>query len=132
MFLQMKNYTVLAASFLVTCVIAAVVFLEFNKDDIAISFSETRDQVTLSVSFPDEDSKRVQDYVKAQLKMTDLSDLKNLEVKQYHTPDQQMRFSIKSRDGYIKIALDKIKNPPAAYSRLKKIGNGLNTLLTQR
>ncbi|MEO7992107.1 MAG: hypothetical protein ABI663_21320 [Chryseolinea sp.] len=130
----MKKYTVLAAVLLVVCCMAAAAMAlrNINNHDINISFSETDDKLTLSASFPDEDSERVQDYIKTQLKMTDLSDFGNLEIKRYHTPDQKMHFSIKSRDGYIKIVLDKTNNTSASYNQLKKTREGLNTLLTHR
>ena len=125
----MKSYTVLAAAILV-CVIAAAVLCT-NRNDINITFSETKDDITLSASFPDKDSERVQEYVKAQLQLKDLSDFKQLKTKQYNTPDQQMHFSIKSGSGHIKIVLDKVRSSSGSYRQLKKIGEGLNKLLTQ-
>ena len=126
----MKSYTVLAAAILV-CAIAAVVLCGANRNDINITFSETKDDITLSASFPDHDSERVQEYVKSQLQLKDLSDFKHLKTKQYSSPDQQMHFSIKSGTGHIKIVLDKVRSSSGSYRQLKKIGEGLNKLLTQ-
>jgi acetone carboxylase gamma subunit len=125
----MKNNIYLAVGLSVVVVIAVVLFLrkEFS-DDIDISFAETEEAVTLSATFPDEDSKMVHDYVKKQLKMSDLTDFKYLEVKNYQTPDATMRFHVNAHAGYIKIVLEKKENSKAGYRKLKETAEGVKKL----
>jgi hypothetical protein len=126
------KYLIIACS--VICLIAVGVLVSriMHDNDIKISVSENKHELTLSASFPDQDSKRVHDYIKSELKMVDLSDMRAVEIKRYETPDYKMHFSIKSRNGYIKIVLDKDENTSAAYYRLKKASEGLEDLLAGR
>jgi hypothetical protein len=113
--------------------IVALVLINCGSDeDIAIEISETEEALTVYASYPDKDSKLVHDYVRSKLKMTDITDLHHLEVKKYQTPDQQMNFHIKSRDGYLKIVLDKSENTRQSYLAMKRTGQGLQTLFQRR
>jgi uncharacterized protein YsxB (DUF464 family) len=126
------KYLIIACSAI--CVIAVGIFVARMKHshDINIVVSENKHALTLSASFPDQDSRMVHDYIKSELKMVDLPDMRSVEIKHYETPDYKMRFYVKSRDGYIKIVLDKDENTSAAYYRLKKASEGLENLLAGR
>jgi hypothetical protein len=124
------KYLIIACSAI--CLIAAIVFINARmfRNDIKIGVSEDNDELTLSATFPDSDSEMVQDYIKSELRMTDLSDLHAVEIKHYETPNRKMRFYIKSKDGYIKIVLKRDENSSAAYYKLKRTSKGLEEVLT--
>ena len=113
--------------------VAAIVMLvamSCGKDnDISLSMSETKEKLVISASYPARESARVHDYIKSKLNMTDITDFRHLEVEKYRTPDKKMNFHIKSRDGYLKIELDKRDNTSRSYKALKKIGEGLGGVL---
>ena len=127
----MKNQPYVIASCTVFAIIAGAIFINARmfRNDISISVSETKHEFKLSASFPDKDSKEVHDYLKSRLNMTDLSDMSAVEIENYETPDYKMRFYIRSRNGSIKIILDKDENTLAAYHKLKKTSEGLKKLL---
>jgi hypothetical protein len=102
-----------------------------NDDDIHISISESEEELSLSASFPKEDSEKVHEYVKAKLKMSDLSDFRYVEIKHYQTPDHKMRFHIEARPGYIKIVLDRTENSEAAYRKLRATAEGVKKVLAE-
>ena len=127
----MKNLRLLSYSLLS----AAVLLLAAGcgtDNDINISISETDDELVVAARYPEKESKRVHQYVKTKLRMTDISDFNHLEIKEYQPPHQRMNFHIKSRDGYLKIVLDKKENTMRSYERLKDAGKGLQKLLAQR
>jgi hypothetical protein len=123
---------VVGAIFLVVIAVAAIVFFKSNLfgKNINITISDSRNELSLVASFPIKYSEEVQGYIKSELNMTDLPDLKFVEVKRYQTPDHEMRFHIKSRDGYLKIVLDKRDNDHESVYKLKEIGKGVEEILT--
>ncbi len=115
------------------CAVAAAIFIYGRPgNNISIRFSDTDDELEFSASFPDEYSDEVHDFVKSQLRMNDLSDMKYLEVKHYETPDQRMRFDIKSRKGFLKITMDKRENSREGYALLRRTGERIKTIVTSR
>lgn len=127
----MKNLCSLTYSFLSAVPVLIVIGCGTNND-VDIRISETKDELVVSASYPEKESKRVQDYVRSKLKMTDISDLRYLEIKKYQAPGQNMNFHIRSRDGYLKIVLDRSKNTYQSYKALKETGQGLGKLLAQQ
>lgn len=127
----MKKLGSLIYSFL-SAVLVLIVIGCGTDNDIAIGIFETKDELVLSASYPENESKRVHEYVRSKLRMTDISDLRYLEIKEYQTPDQKMIFYIKSRDGYLKIMLDRSKNTYQSYKTLKKTGQELGKLFEHR
>lgn len=128
--MKIQKYLVVAFSF--AFVVAGVLLVKnlIHNNDVDIRTYETEEELIVSARFPKEETERVHEYVRAHLRMNDLSDLKNLEVKDYITPDARMRFHIKSRPGYIKIVLDRTENSTFAYKRLKETGAGIEHVLT--
>jgi hypothetical protein len=126
----MKNRVPFAIVFSVVIVGTVFVLKPMMSDnDISVNISETEEELTLSAAFPRKDSELVHKYLKAQLKMTDLTDLKYLEVKRYQTPNEKMRFHIKSRPGHVKIVFNKTENTFRSYRKLKETCEGLKQLL---
>ena len=78
-----------------------------RSEDISIGTSETTQELTLFADFPDRKSEAVQDFLVKNLNLTDLTDLRHLEIKHYQTPDRSMRFYIKSTEGSLRISLNK-------------------------
>lgn len=116
-------------------VVGAGLFLSYTmtpRNNINISLSETDEQLTFSASFPVEDTRSVHDYVKSKLKMTDLTDLRHLEIKKYETPDQKMRFHLLASAGRIKIILDRRENGPEAYRKIKIISEGVKRVVVEK
>lgn len=127
----MKNLCSLTYSFLFAVLVLMVIGCGTNND-VDIRISETKDELVISASYPEKESKRVHEYVKSKLKMTDISDLRYLEIEEYQTPDQNMSFHIRSRDGYLKIVLDRSKNTDQSYKVMKETGQELGKLFGTR
>jgi hypothetical protein len=127
--MQNQKYIFISGTLLAVIVSAIFINAIMFSHDITISVSETKHKLNLSASFPDRDSKKVHDYIKSQLNMSDLTDMQSVEIKHYETPDYKMRFYIKSRNGSIRIVFDKDENTLAAYRKLKKTGEGLKKVL---
>lgn len=127
----MKDQRILIVTLVVSMLISAVIFVSMrNRSDIDIEISEDEDEWSLYASFPSERSEEVSNYLKSRLKMTDLTDLRHLEIERYETPDGKMRFHIKSNSGYVRIVMDRKENSRDAYVKLKKAAEGLSKLLT--
>jgi hypothetical protein len=118
----------LAAVFLAGTAITIKEFL--NDGDIHISVSEDEDQLEVMARFPRDQTKAVQDFLRSQLNLSDLSDLNAVVIKKYQTPDDKMTISLKSRPGYFKIVLDKHGNSKEAYQKLKNASEGIKAVLT--
>ena len=127
----MKNLRSLTFSLLCGVLLLTVVGCG-TDNDIDISISETEEELVVSANYPDNKSSAVHRYVKSKLRMTDISNFRYLEVKNYQTPDHKMNFQIKSRDGYLKIVLDKTANSHRSYELVKDMGKGLQHLFSNR
>jgi hypothetical protein len=103
-----------------------------TDNDIDLSISETEEELVVSASYPARDSERVHDYIKSKLNMTEITDLRDLDGKDYQSPDTKMNFHIKSRDGYLKIVLDRRENTSRSYKVLKETAEGLQVLFKER
>lgn len=122
--------TLLIAFALVIAV--AISFIDRPGSHTNITISETNEEVKLEATFPDSESQRVHDYVKSKLGMTDLADMKYLEVKHYQTPDQKMRFHIKSGIGFVTITMAKDENSRSAHRKLRETSEGIEDVLAGR
>jgi len=102
----------------------------FSKRDINISVSEDDDELEITAQFPKEKTKALHDYLRSQINLSDLSNLNEVVIKKYHTPDNEMTIYLKSRPGYIKIVLDKHMNGKEAYQKLKIVSEGIKQVFT--
>ena len=135
---QLKTMTKQRANTLIFCLcipglVMAFLFLKnamSGNNNISITVSESKKEINISADFPDEKSKRVQDFLRNKLKMVDLNDLTYLEIEHYSTPDRLMRFYIKSRPGSVELSMNKEENDIQAYQRMKETGEEIKEVLT--
>lgn len=102
-----------------------------NDDNTRISVSNNKNEIRLEADFPKEKTVRVHQYLRNQLQLRDVDDLRHLEVKKYITSDGSMNFHIKSREGYLKILLRKDRNSTDAFHKIQTTANGLKEVLTR-
>jgi hypothetical protein len=98
-----------------------------GNTDISVIISEK--EMRLTASYPKEKSRRVHEYVKETLHLNGLPDMQAVEIKEYKTPDGLYSMYIKSRDGYLKIRMDRLKNPPGTFDQLKLVSEGIQKVL---
>jgi hypothetical protein len=98
-----------------------------NSTDI--SFSENKETASLTASYPKNRSKGVHEYIRNYFGLGDQVEMSALHVKRYQTPDGSMQFGIKSKDGYLKITLNKTENSREAYVKLRGAVVGLKSAL---
>ena len=115
---------------LISIASSAIAFREFfSMGDIEISVSEDDDELEITAQFPKEKTKALQDYLRSQINLSDLTDLNAVVIKKYQTPDDEMTIYLKSKPGFIKIILDKHKNSREAYLKLKNASEGIKQVL---
>jgi hypothetical protein len=125
-----QKYFIIGLCFVL--ITAAVILVSMRgNSNIEIEVSETGSEWSLAASFPAKYAADVHDYIKSELRMTDLTDFRHLEIKRYETPDHKMRFHIKARTGSLEIVMNRKENSPAAWQRLKKASEGLKSILTR-
>lgn len=119
-------------AFMLTFFVAGTAFLNkiTGRTGTQISLSDTRNELKLEAKFPREKSERVQNYVRGRLQLKNAVDLQHFEAKRYITPDGSMDIHLKSRDGYLHIAMRKDRNGPDAIEKIKLTAEGLNKVLT--
>ncbi len=126
-----------ATLFLALCMISAVFFYSFvkkdsNSDNISISVNESDDQYRLSAEYPEKQTRKVQRYLDDYLEPSGNMSFVNAEIDATMKLDNSMTFHIKSSPGTLRIKFDKRKNSADAYRRMKKLGDELKTLLTEK
>ena len=118
------------------CFLFATALFLYKKQildkDTHLSITEDQRQLSINANYPVAISSEVHEYLKHQLHLSDLPDLRNLEIKEYHVPDGSMTFHIKSRNGFVKILMNKKINNEMAYQKIKATGAGLNEILTRQ
>jgi hypothetical protein len=103
----------------------------FGNGNTDISLSITEKEINFTASYPKAKAKRVHAYVKETLHLNDLPDMQSVEIKEYKTPDGIYTLYLKSRDGYLKLRLDRRRNPPEAFEQVKMIGEGVKKVLAE-
>jgi hypothetical protein len=101
----------------------------YISDNLSISISENKEKITLTVEYAANRAASVHQYISDHFGLTDLTELGATEVKDYHTPDKSMHFYIKSRNGYLKIVMNRKSNTPEAYDRIRQAAEGLKRVL---
>ena len=125
--------TFLIAAVLLVALIAAFPFVKkklMGGNSISISMSDNQHEFSISAEFPDQKSGAVQSYLRRELELKDLPDIRNVEVQNYQTTSGQMSFSIKAESGYVRLSMDKDLNNDQAYLKMRKTGEGLKAVLT--
>lgn len=100
-------------------------------DNIHLSLSENEKTVTVKASYPKADSKRVHEFVRQHLHLTDLPDLSGVELSGYTTPDGFLSMYFKSKNGYLKIVMEKEKNTAQAYEQMKSTVKGIQRIVAE-
>ena len=98
-----------------------------GNTDISVIISEK--EMRLTASYPKDKSRKVHAYVQEALHLSELPDMKAVEIKEYKTPDGLYSMYIKSRDGFLKIRMDRLKNPPETFDQLKLVSEGIQKVL---
>jgi hypothetical protein len=104
----------------------------FNGNNINISISENKKTLEFSAEFPTNRSKEVQQTIDEELNLKGDISLENVEVKDYTTPDKQMKIYVKSESGYCKVVLKKAENSKESYEKLKVLSGKINKVLTKK
>lgn len=102
----------------------------FRDSNVDISIRENKEEIRLTASYPKAQAKSVHQYINDYFGLNNLTELKAVDVKNYRTPDSSMNFYIKSRDGYLRIVLNRKTNTGAAYERIRGAAEGLKKILT--
>jgi hypothetical protein len=95
----------------------------------SVQVLETKNELIITADYPNNMSEKVQDKLQAYLKMHDVNNLDNVEITNYLSPDQHLKFNINTNDGHVKIWLDKRENNANAYARMKETGTLLKQVL---
>lgn len=103
--------------------------LRGDNGNIGISIRENEEKITLTASYPKSSSQSVHEYIKNYFGINNITDMDAVELKQFETPDGSIRFHIKSRNGYLKLVLNKFDNPQQAVGRIKEAAEGIKKVL---
>jgi hypothetical protein len=101
-----------------------------NNGNINISFSENKEEVTISAKFPKDKTKEVQNYLTKELNGSDDFSFINTELDATITLHNKMNFYIYSNEGTLKIIMDRINNSAESYRKMKKMNEDLKKILT--
>ena len=103
-----------------------------NNDDLSISVSDTDDTYTFKASFNEGNTGKVQDYINDSIKPNGLFKSTHDYFNVTTTLKDGTYFYVKESPGRLKIEIDKRKNPTASYQRIKKMCEGVSTILKER
>lgn len=100
-----------------------------HSHSIDISFTENKETARLLAYYPRDRATSINAYVKDHFGLTDITEMRVVEVSGYRTPDSSMSFDMKVRDGFLKIVMNKKENTLAAYDRLRAAAEGIQAIL---
>ena len=103
----------------------------FSNDNTDMSLSLTEKEILFTASYPKGKAKRVHAYVKETLHLDDLTDMQSVAIKEYKTTDGIYTLHLKSRNGYLKLILDRRRNPPEAVEHIKMVCEGVKKVLAE-
>ena len=101
-----------------------------NRNNTSITLSENKHSVNISAEFPEDKSGKVHDFLRHKLNLADLPDLSHLEIKDYSTPDNRLRFSIRSMPGSLELSMNREQNSRDAYRTIKETAEEIKHVLT--
>ena len=128
-----KELVYLMISLVIMGIIATTLYMRENFADHNINITVSEDEYEFSIiaRFPEEKSKALHDYLRTQIDLSDLSNLNDVVIKKYQTPDDQMTVYLKSKPGYFKIIMNKQRNSREAYRKLKNASEGIKHVFTK-
>jgi hypothetical protein len=101
-----------------------------NRNDINLEVSENESELNISAEFPDEKTPVVKNYLKKELKLSKNIATKNNKIEENISLQDGTFFYMKLAEGRLKIEMERKRNSQTAYKRLKKMFEGLKTVLT--
>ncbi|MCP9746777.1 hypothetical protein [Lacihabitans sp. CS3-21] len=101
-----------------------------NRNDINLEVSENESELNISAEFPDEKTPVVKNYLKKELKLSKNISTKNNKIEENISLEDGTFFYMKLAEGRLKIEMERKRNSQTAYKRLKKMFEGLKTVLT--
>lgn len=118
---------------LTLAVLALLSYLAFhfaNRNDINLEVSENESELNISAEFPDDKTPVVKNYLKKELKLSKNISTKNNKIEENISLEDGTFFYMKLAEGRLKIEMERKRNSQTAYKRLKKMFEGLKTVLT--
>ncbi|MFM9908299.1 MAG: hypothetical protein ACKVOW_03060 [Chitinophagaceae bacterium] len=107
-------------------------FLSCNVgNDTKVSLTESKTALTFSAYFPDRKTARVQEFINDQLEHKSIFNTYNSEVEGAITLNDQTTFYLKSKAGKLEINFNKEENNEASVQRIKKLCEGVKSVLTK-
>lgn len=104
----------------------------YRDNDVSISIQEDEEQYRLSARFEDRKTRAVQNYISRYTASTvNFKSRRNKYVDATVTLDDNTRFYIKSKQGLLKIKLDKEENSAESCEKIKKMCEGVKELLAE-
>lgn len=124
--------TMLFSFSILVAVISSRSFKEsFANGNTDISLSLNENEIRFTAKYPKNKAGKVHAYVKETLQLHGLPDMQSAEINKYKTPDGLYTLYLKSRDGYLRIKLDRHRNPPEAFEHIKSICEGVKKILAE-
>ncbi len=123
----MKNLLLTLAAL---ALLSYLAFHYANRNDINLEVSENESELNISAEFPDEKTPVVKNYLKKELKLSKNISTKNNKIEENISLEDGTFFYMKLAEGRLKIEMERKRNSQTAYKRLKKMFEGLKTVLT--
>jgi hypothetical protein len=116
---------------LLLATIASLPFLkkELNGDNIKVSVNETKEEYRFEASFNEDKSEDVAQYMDDYL---DQKIFENAQVNAAMRLNDGTQIYAKTDDGEVKIRLNKQDNSRESYEKIKKMGEGIKRVLTNK
>jgi hypothetical protein len=125
-----KAFILIAASVFFVNIFSSC--FRYHSNDVSISIQEDEEQYRLSAHFEDRKTRAVQNYIREYTASTvNFKSRGNNYVDATVTLDDNTRFYIKSKQGQLKIKLDKEENSAESYEKIKEMCEGVKELLAE-
>lgn len=126
----MKKLSYLLGLILISTIIAfPYLKKEMNGDNIKVAVKETEEEYRFDASFNNDKSEAVNQYMDDYL---DQKIFKNTQTNAVMRLNDGTQIYVKTDDGEVKIRLNKEDNSRESYERIKKMGEGINRILTKK
>ncbi|MCF8326363.1 MAG: hypothetical protein K9I84_15505 [Leadbetterella sp.] len=123
----MKNVLLIFAT--ISC-IAYVSFRYSQKNDVDLKLSEDKNKISISAKFPNDKTPKVQSFLTEELGDSNDLSFENSTIDGEIGLNDGSYFYMKLAEGRLKIEMERKRNSQTAYKRLKKMFEGLKTVLT--
>ncbi|QHT69744.1 hypothetical protein GXP67_25395 [Rhodocytophaga rosea] len=103
-----------------------------HNNDLEVTVSESEDSYELAAYFDESKTSAIQSYINRELRPNSVFGSVTDKLNITTMLDDKTTFHINSSPGKLKITLDKKENSKASYYRIKKIGEGVHSILVQK